>query len=61
MTTQTLKRCSCCGHDHDAESWGSLEYLGIMDPEDGEPAIEMRNCTCGSTLAIELPGTGAAK
>lgn len=57
-----------CQHDHEALKryaalWQSLPLLGRMHTPaeiiDGVqlPAetIEMRNCTCGSTLAIEVP------
>lgn len=44
-----------CGLKYTASGWAKLKLLGIqrLDPQD--PALELRNCSCGSTLAIELP------
>lgn len=46
-----VKKCGC-GLVHTAEAWEQLPFVGVM-PED---FIELRNCPCGSTLAIALPG-----
>lgn len=46
-----------CSRDHEALkrddfAWMDLEFLGIQDGTDGEPALEYRNCNeCRSTLA----------
>lgn len=45
------KACGC-GLEHDYFAWSRLPYLGVMG--DAHEAIELRNCACGSTLAIEL-------
>ncbi|MDX6480338.1 MAG: hypothetical protein QOG85_848 [Gaiellaceae bacterium] len=47
------KRCRC-GARYDAAGWLALPYLGVQQLDAGEPRLELRNCTCGSTLAIEL-------
>lgn len=49
-----VKRCGC-GRAHDHDSWGRLEYVGLWPDaaDDGSPLI-LRNCPCGSTLAIVL-------
>ncbi len=57
MSCETFpKRCNKCGRDHDAATWGELPCLGRNDigiPD--EPLIaEWRNCSCGSTLIIEV-------
>lgn len=49
---------SMCKVDHqavklDEAAWQALEYVGIQDP-DTEWALELRNCTCGSTLARKV-------
>ena len=49
-TLPPIKRCHC-GMCFDAESWARLPYVGIMD--DGVDRLELRNCACSSTLAIE--------
>ena len=46
---QFPKACGC-GLIYSREAWGKLEYLGPQD--DGEALLELRNCTCGSTLAV---------
>jgi hypothetical protein len=51
-----MKRCAC-GVGHTADRWRRLRLLGVQDLGDGERA-ELRNCICGSTLAIELPSAG---
>jgi hypothetical protein len=51
-----MKRCAC-GVGHTADGWRRLRLLGVQDLGDGERA-ELRNCICGSTLAIELPSAG---
>lgn len=55
-TLVPMKRCAC-GVGHTAASWRALRFVGIWDLGDGERA-EMRNCTCGSTLCLELPSEG---
>lgn len=60
--------CSMCGAViPDAAAWEDLEYIGVQDvpadPSDPDPttaaayAIEMRNCACGTTLAVEMDPT----
>ena len=48
-----------CKVDHqaiklDEAAWSALELVGVQDPDDPEWALELRNCTCGSTLARKL-------
>ena len=43
------KRCAC-GRIWRREAWMTLEYVGIMD--DGVDRIELRHCTCGSTISM---------
>lgn len=47
------KVCSC-GTVYDRAGWEALPYVGVMRFDDGEPGLEMRNCACRSTLAIEV-------
>lgn len=50
--TQVLKQCTCCGKE---QQWRSLKYIGRMDlSEEGVADLELRNCDCGSTLAMEV-------
>jgi hypothetical protein len=43
------RRCAC-GACHSKEQWRRLALVGI----DREARLELRNCTCGSTLAMPL-------
>lgn len=45
------KHCGC-GLAHDSDAWSNLPYLGVMGDE--ADAFELRNCPCGSTLAVEV-------
>lgn len=42
-----------CGREHDAFAWARLPFVGLMDLGDGA-ALELRNCSCDSTLAVEV-------
>jgi hypothetical protein len=56
----TVAKCSC-GKSYNLEGWLNLKYVGIQDIGDGD-ALELRNCTCRSTIAVQLVrGTEAAK
>jgi hypothetical protein len=46
------KRCSCSSQ-FTAEGWAMLPLVGYQR-EDGRIAFEIRNCTCGSTLYVEM-------
>lgn len=58
------KRCGC-GREICEGEWSDLPLVGYVDvPEDEEgPAerIELRNCSCTSTIAIEVPVAGPSK
>jgi hypothetical protein len=46
-----------CGRTYTRRQWKALENLGVMhlpaDEYGPESNVEMRNCACGSTLAVE--------
>jgi hypothetical protein len=46
------KVCGCCGAEHDAYAWSRLPLVGVMT--DAVESIELRNCRCNSTLAVEV-------
>lgn len=46
-----VKVCSC-GREHDAAAWKALPYVGVQD--DVDCRFELRNCVCGSTIAVML-------
>jgi hypothetical protein len=49
----TPKVCTCCGMVISAETWRALRYVGVQEIDD-EPDMELRNCECGTTLAVIL-------
>lgn len=42
-----IKKCSC-GKTYTREQWAKLKLVGHGQ------GLEYRNCTCGSTIAIEI-------
>jgi hypothetical protein len=47
----TFHVCSCCGRALTLSDWLSLKYLGVMQGDATIKSIELRNCTCNSTIA----------
>lgn len=46
------KVCGACGTAYrDAAEWRALSFVG-MQPDPGNPDLELRLCTCGSTIAM---------
>jgi len=55
-----IKTCGKCERRYAPQEWRTLRRLGDQpsETEAGGPAyLELRNCSCGSTLAIEHEGT----
>lgn len=54
-----MKTCKCCKRTFTSTQWADLPIKGYQDDrdvyEDGE-LIELRNCSCGTTLAVVLDG-----
>ncbi len=50
-----IKTCTTCDTTYGLEEWTALPFLGYQKSEDDEfeYCLEMRNCTCGSTLGLE--------
>jgi hypothetical protein len=51
------------GHNHedlkrDAARWAQLKYIGIQSFGGGDD-LELRNCACGSTLAVPIDTTSS--
>lgn len=46
------KRCNCCGREYSRDEWLSLPWVGLQPPD--APELELRNCGCRSTIAVEL-------
>ena len=45
-----MRRCNCCGQ---MVEWARLPLLGYQDMGDGS-WLELNNCTCRTTLALEV-------
>ena len=50
------KTCGC-GALYYPGVWTELAFVGFMEDGDGG-RLELRNCTCGSTLAVEVEPSG---
>ena len=48
-----MKLCPVCNTIHDSASWEALPL--VVKQDCGVEVLELRNCPCGNTLAIELP------
>lgn len=54
---EILKVCAC-GQRYTRTQWGMLDYVGTQ--VDDEMSLELRLCTCHSTLAIVIGKVEAA-
>lgn len=50
---QTYKACKCGIRFPDRAAWARLTLVGFLDTD--EETLELRNCTCRSTIAVEHP------
>jgi len=48
---ECVKHCAC-GLSFDPTEWAALDYVGVSADE--VQRLELRNCPCGSTLAVDL-------
>jgi hypothetical protein len=48
-----VKRCAC-GARYSLASWRRLVRRGVMQLGEDAPALELRDCACGSTIALEI-------
>jgi hypothetical protein len=48
-----LKTCAC-GLGYDVDAWRGLVFVGVHREGGGYPDLELRNCSCGSTMAVEV-------
>lgn len=50
-----FKRCRC-GRTFTKAQWEELPYVGVQPTYDERGSmLELRNCPCGSTIAVEMP------
>lgn len=54
MNVFDSKGCGC-GRTYSPYAWRRLRLIGICWAL-GEKMVEFRNCECGSTLAVKMPG-----
>jgi len=47
-----IHTCSC-QRTFTSKQWDALPYVGVM--RDAVERLELRNCPCGSTRAVEIP------
>ncbi len=55
MTDATIKTCGC-GRSYTLEQWRKLPWVGEW--KDEVETLELRNCVCKSTIAIEINKDG---
>lgn len=49
---EPYKSCAC-GAAYSLQDWAALRLVGYQKIKEGEPVLEMRECRCGSTLAVK--------
>lgn len=51
-----MKRCPCCKRVHTREEFDALPLVGMGGKlfHTGGAVLAMRNCVCGSTIAIDV-------
>lgn len=52
-TRVVIKACGCCGASYDADEWLKLPLVGEMRTLTPGKYLELRNCKCGGTYAVE--------
>lgn len=53
----TLKTCACCGRTYTLAQWLATPSLGVCDEHmwgGFRFRLDVRNCVCGSTMAVEV-------
>jgi len=51
---RVMKVCPSCSREFTRSGWEELKLVGIQPPlAPGEPTLELRNCYCRSTIAVE--------
>lgn len=48
-----VKKCAC-GIDYTREQWQALELIGFQFMAENEPLLELRNCSCTSTMHLAV-------
>lgn len=60
---QWPKTCTLCGRPIRKKSWDKLDLKGTMpmSRERDSEKIQLRNCSCGSTLAVPESATKSSR
>jgi two-component system cell cycle response regulator DivK len=62
-STKVVKQCGC-GREYTREGWVALRLCGRIHVPGTAIALELRNCVCGSSIAVqsdELPGDASGR
>ena len=59
LPSDVVKRCSC-GREFTRSQWSLLARCGRMHLARRDAMIELRNCPCGSSMALQLEGPDEA-
>ncbi len=61
----TTMKCTIASHEAsklDLACWANFKLIGIMHAEEDEKySLELRDCTCGSTLAKKIDPIGTTR
>jgi hypothetical protein len=54
MASSDWPKVCACGAVWSEVAWRSRPLVGQMALSDDEPPLELRHCTCGSTIAVTM-------
>ena len=54
MAANEWPKLCACGAAWSEDAWLERPFVGLMALSDDEPPLELRHCTCGSTIAVEM-------
>jgi hypothetical protein len=54
LLENNVSHCNTCGKDYTKDTWKKLHYVGVQQALNSKDNVELRNCPCGSTLAVPL-------
>lgn len=54
QTREVFPKSCACGRSHSKSEWPRLQLVGVQKGIDDLPRLELRNCSCESTIAVEI-------
>ena len=54
LTAPKIVKVCSCRRAYTAEQWAKAEYVGRQEMHGNGPDLEIRQCVCGSSMAIEV-------